>query len=213
MIKNNNLKKMSILTIFYCFIVLIIYPKYYFLIWNIFLAYIPFYLSFKYKNLKNKIIKAINLFLGIIFFPNAIYLFTDLIHIQNMKFYTRNLRNVEYIMKIEAWIKLSLIFIAVLIALKLSYLTIKNYSNISKTIYYKHLIYVFMSFLTGIAVFVGRFVRLNSWDLITHPITTFITIIRQLRVENLSFIILFALIQYFVIILEDNNFFNEKNML
>lgn len=193
---NKILKKYSFIILIYIIILLIIYPKYYFLIWNIFLAYIPFLLSF--IKIKNKFFKCINNLIALVFFPNVIYLFTDLIHISVMKYYVKDTQGIRYIMNFTNWIRLSLIFVAVLIAIKLSYISLNNFIVNYR---FKHIIYVFISILTGVAVYIGRFIRLNSWDLILNPFNTLIIIFKNINSDTIQYILLFAIIQYIVLII------------
>lgn len=193
---NKILKKYSFIILIYIIILLIIYPKYYFLIWNIFLAYIPFLLSF--IKIKNKFFKCINNLIALVFFPNVIYLFTDLIHISVMKYYVKDTQGIRYIMNFTNWIRLSLIFVAVLIAIKLSYISLNNFIVDYR---FKHVIYVFISILTGVAVYIGRFIRLNSWDLILNPFNTLIIIFKNINSDTIQYILLFAIIQYIVLII------------
>ena len=193
---NKVFKKYSFIIMLYIIILLVIYPKYYFLIWNIFLAYIPFLLSF--IKIKNKFFKCINNLVALVFFPNVIYLFTDLIHISVMKYYVKDIQGIRYIMNFTNWIRLSLIFVAVLIAIKLSYISLNNFIVDYR---FKHVIYVFISILTGVAVYIGRFIRLNSWDLILNPFNTLIIIFKNINSETIQYIILFAIIQYIVLII------------
>lgn len=193
---NKILKKYSFIILIYIIILLIIYPKYYFLIWNIFLAYIPFLLSF--IKIKNKFFKCINNLIALVFFPNVIYLFTDLIHISVMKYYVKDTQGIRYIMNFTNWIRLSLIFVAILIAIKLSYISLNNFIVDYR---FKHVIYVFISILTGVAVYIGRFIRLNSWDLILNPFNTLIIIFKNINSDTIQYILLFAIIQYIVLII------------
>ena len=193
---NKILKKYSFIILIYIIILLVIYPKYYFLIWNIFLAYIPFLLSF--IKIKNKFFKCINNLMALVFFPNVIYLFTDLIHISVMKYYVKDSQGIRYIMNFTNWIRLSLIFVAVLIAIKLSYISLNNFIVNYR---FKHVIYVFISILTGVAVYIGRFIRLNSWDLILNPFNTLIIIFKNINSDTIQYILLFAIIQYIVLII------------
>ncbi|WP_064590623.1 DUF1361 domain-containing protein [Streptobacillus moniliformis] len=193
--------KYSLISLGFAILSNLIYPRYYFLTWNLFLAYIPFYISNIKK--KNIFVDAFLAFVALIFYPNAVYLFTDLIHISNLSFYKRGVK-VVYLMNYSNWIKVSLIFLAVIISMKLSYLAINNYAKkyrMNKIT--KYAFYSVISFLTGLAVFVGRFIRLNSWDLFIYPHRTFYTFIKQINTENIKYILLFAFIQLFVIILEE----------
>lgn len=197
---NKIFNKYTLITAIYCIFVLFVYPNYKFLVWNMFLAYIPFLLSFGFGKLKFKILEYINIFVALIFYPNAIYLFTDLIHISRFRFFEKD-NHRAYIMDFENWLKLGLIFVAVIIALKLSYFAIKNYTNRYKK--NEYIIYIVVSLLVGIGVFLGRFIRLNSWDLFTNPIDVFFNIIKIINVENIKYILLFAFIQLIIILIEN----------
>lgn len=199
---DKNFKKYTVFILIYVISLLSIYPRYYFLIWNIFLAYIPFFLSYLDNYIKNKYVRLFNVLISLIFYPNAIYVFTDLIHISRVKYYTKINDIVKYNMNILVWIKLALIFIAVLIAMKLSYISIKNYVNKINSIF-KYPIYIIISLLSGLAVFIGRFIRLNSWDLALRPIETIFIILKQINEKNIGFILIFIIIQFVILVLED----------
>lgn len=199
---NKIFKKYTIMTLIYFLLVVIFYPKYYFLIWNVFIAYIPFLLSFGFGKLKYKILEYINMFIVLIFWPNAIYIFTDLIHISVMRFYKKT-DTVTYIMNFNNWIRLSLIFIAVLVAVKLSYYTVHNYVKNKKNKKNKYTIYAVLSLISGLAVFVGRFGRLNSWYLFQNPIQITMTVLSYMKVENIKYMLFFALIQFIVLLIEE----------
>lgn len=206
---NKTLKFYTILISIFCILILAVYPKYLYLVWNMFLAYVSFYLSFNYITLKNKYIKGLNVFLALIFYPNSIYLFTDLIHISRLKFYAFNGKSTEYIMNFEAWLYLCILFISCFLAVKLSCITIKNYVSYFG---HKHKIYITVSLLTGIAVFIGRFIRLNSWDLIIHPFKTTIVILSHITAENIKYMALFFIIQMFVIYIENESSITENSL-
>ena len=58
------------------------------IVWNIFLAYLPLLFStLVYKN-RNKFTEIFKMFIWLIFWPNAIYVVTDYIHLQNIDFYS-----------------------------------------------------------------------------------------------------------------------------
>ena len=90
---NSNRKINSVLLLFtiHCFILLIVRVKlthsiYHFsLVWNLFLAFIPYffisYLKTQITIQKSKIKTLLLLFVWLLFLPNSFYLLTDLIHL------------------------------------------------------------------------------------------------------------------------------------
>jgi uncharacterized membrane protein len=71
------------LNIISCIVLRTIYPAY--LIWNLFLAYLPYLFSqYLQKSIDNKRPRWVQIFLGaawLFFFPNTIYVLTDFIHL------------------------------------------------------------------------------------------------------------------------------------
>lgn len=201
MTKDKNFILHTFLFFVFSLFIFFFYNRYIYLVWNIFLAYIPFFLSFHYIKTKNILIKLVNIVVSLIFYPNCIYVFTDLIHISKMNYYSRSNGTIMYNMDFEIWYRFAIIFVAVIIALNMSYITIKNYTKNIKLESLKYLIYILVSILSGIAVFIGRFIRLNSWDLFIHPIQNTKIILSNISADTLPFILIFAFIQLFVIII------------
>lgn len=140
-----------------------------YLIFNCGLSFIPYILTSYCANNKDRVlICTIITLIAIIFYPNALYMFTDLTHIRTSDYYTIVHGSVQYNMDYLTWIKLGAEVSMVTLSLILSY---ESFINILKTINcYEHIvaaliILVFFSVLTGIALYLGRFLRLNSWDI------------------------------------------------
>ncbi len=56
-------------------------PAYLFLIWNLFLAWLPLQFILKFSTTKHQGLQAVLLSLTVLFLPNAPYLITDLFHL------------------------------------------------------------------------------------------------------------------------------------
>ena len=54
---------------------------------------------------------------------------------------------------------------------------------------------IFGSFLSSLAIYIGRYDRLNSWDLVSHPTLVFERLAAALQRERLLFILGFTFIQ------------------
>lgn len=136
-----------------------------FLGWNMVLATVPLILSQIYNNQKSNPLKMGLAFLFVLFFPNTIYILTDFIHFQNYTFFI-DYPSV-YAFQIIDWIVFTHILIGGLLASKIGVISIKlmlhNYENLNHR---KQFILISTLFiLSSIAIFIGRFLRFNSWDI------------------------------------------------
>lgn len=129
--------------------------------WNIFLGLLPFYFAIKAKASSNKYVRYFNTFLWFIFLPNAPYLITDLIHIQ------LNPRNAGFVLYLVAILSftglLSWLFSVRLMLARLP-LMLQSWESVRK---YGYLV---LCILSGVGVAMGRFGRLNSWEVFYQPV-------------------------------------------
>lgn len=169
-----------------------------FLAWNMTLATVVFFLSdilaYLFNKKVNKIIIAPVFILWVIFFPNSIYILTDFIHFQNYSFF-QNYRDI-YNFEIENWLVFTHITIGAIYAAKMGIESIKNIEDelkkITKKYYFLFLSALFI--LSSIAIFIGRFLRFNSWNFFQV-----FRIIRELMAQGLfmyEFIALFVIIHW-----------------
>ncbi|MBC3844846.1 DUF1361 domain-containing protein [Winogradskyella echinorum] len=134
---------------------------YLFLVWNIFLAFIPYIITM-YLNTKTNLSK---LKLGFWFFiwlallPNAPYIVTDLIHIR--------IGNHTLL-----WLDVMVILSFALSGLLLFYLSIRDMEKLI-AVKFKQIpittLSILIMFLCGFGVYLGRFLRYNSWEIISNP--------------------------------------------
>lgn len=136
--------------------------KFIFLIWNIFLGWIPFVCSsYVVRNLESKLSPKllIYIFITIAFLPNAVYLITDLIHLKPRA-------------DVALWYDAILLFCFSLLGLIYSTISLINIERISKYYLPKKWVLPLMFFLifgSGYGVYLGRVLRWNSWDALVHP--------------------------------------------
>jgi len=131
--------------------------------WNLFLAFMPWLLSsFLILNpnyQKNKIIVVTLLFFWLLFFPNAPYILTDLIHLEGKK-------------NVELWFDLILILSFAWTGLLFGLLSLMDIEKILRKTLSKNWVNFIVSFLLFIGsfgIYLGRFLRWNSWDIIREP--------------------------------------------
>jgi uncharacterized membrane protein len=134
-----------------------------FLAWNLFLAWIPFMVSTLFKKAGAAAVwKQFALFfIWLLFFPNALYIVTDLIHL-------------EMETSIPKWFDAVLLFsscitgllMAFVSLLRVEYFLSKKFDNIRV-----HALMIVILFASSFGVYLGRFLRWNSWDVIRHPVS------------------------------------------
>ncbi|SRR5579883_684924 len=159
------------------------------ILWNLFLAVIPLVLSFwlfRRKTDRRSLIWWVIWVVFIAFLPNAPYLLTDIIHL------IRGTR-----MGYATWI-IALVFIPIHLIAILGGFEAYVVSLINQGYYLKRLgfrQYVLWSELAvhalcAIGIYLGRFRRLNSWDLVTSPGNVLVITINDLTAKRPLLVIL-----------------------
>ena len=130
-----------------------------FLIWNIFLGAIPLFISLNLNNAIKKNLQWIMFAVWLIFFPNALYIITDLVHLKERH-------------PVPLWFDIILIISAASNGLFFAYISLcrvelflRSKFNNKKT----ELILFTSLFLGSFGVYIGRFLRWNSWDIVVNP--------------------------------------------
>ncbi|WP_339626828.1 DUF1361 domain-containing protein [uncultured Winogradskyella sp.] len=165
----NKFKTLTLITVALAFSVIVLMVRmklnksffFLFLVWNVFLAIIPYAITMYLTSLQ----KISKLSLGfwflawLAFLPNAPYIVTDLIHIK--------IGNNAML-----WLDVLVILSFALSGLFLFYLSIidmqgiisKNFKRVPVTSATTVIL-----FLCGFGVYLGRFLRYNSWEIISQP--------------------------------------------
>lgn len=138
-----------------------------FLTWNLFLAWIPFLLAFVLFEMNNNgtsRIKKVGVFAAwLLFFPNSPYILTDLFHLR--------LRS-----EIPLWFDLVLILSFAWNGLLLGYSSLMEIQKVLRTRLSVGIVNFFIAgllVLCSFGIYLGRYPRYNSWDILTNPITLF----------------------------------------
>lgn len=168
----NNYKKIFIYFLFYmalyaCVIYFNFNIKY--LLFNVGLSFIPYLLSSLCVNMKHKGLICVPITLvSIVFYPNTIYMFTDLIHIRSREFYSYSGGEMVYVTNYLNWVKLGVMVLLVVLSLVLCFESFINILKIIRCYKYKFASFIMLilfSVLSGVAVYIGRFLRYNSWNI------------------------------------------------
>lgn len=162
---------------------------YSFFIWNIVLAAVPYYISSKLKYQKRLTSKAFTLlFLWLLFYPNAPYIITDLFH------YTQR-------SPVPYWYDLLICVSAVWNGLILgltSLLQVEQFLNLHLKPLSVKVFTLFSFILCGYGIYLGRYLRFNSWDIISNPYNLVMSCLERVihpfqHIATWSFTFLFAL--------------------
>jgi len=136
---------------------------YIFLIWNLFLAAVPWLITsvlhLRGKPIKHPLILSSIVISWLIFFPNAPYILTDLYHIRLKS-------------GMPLWYDLMLILSYAFTGLIFGFISLRNIERILKPKLSGAWIVVgsiLALFIASFGVYLGRFLRWNSWDLLHHP--------------------------------------------
>lgn len=136
--------------------------RYLSIIWNLFLAWIPFAISFNFKQLpvKNKVQQLLVFFCWLIFFPNALYIITDLIHLNEDT-------------SVPIWFDAAFLFSSAFVGLLMAFVSLARAENYLLHYFNCNMVRVvlipILLFVSSFGVYLGRFERWNSWDVITNP--------------------------------------------
>ena len=140
---------------------------YLFLVWNLFLAMVPWMISslmtHRYRLSGQVSLRSFVLLapLWLLFFPNAPYIITDLFHLRYLK--TPAIWFDVMLVMSYAWTGLliglrSLSQMEVILGQWFSRLSVVFFST-------------FVLFLSAFGIYLGRFLRWNSWDILNDPVT------------------------------------------
>jgi uncharacterized membrane protein len=135
--------------------------RYVFLVWNLFLAWIPYgfslmvgWLHYHYPNRLLPLLPLAAIWL--LFFPNAPYIVTDLIHLRQGSWFP-----LWYDVGLIATFAWTGCFLAI-VSLNLMQRVVKAFTNTVIS----WLFVVVVLLLNGFGIYLGRFGRWNSWDIL-----------------------------------------------
>ena len=167
------------------------------LVWNLFLAWIPFVLAYvaymlSWRKPMMYIVIPIFAFLWLIFFPNAPYILTDLQHLG------------QYSGHVPIWYDVIVLIWFSWTGMLLGIVSLNLMQEIIKREIGRRAGWIFVLFvacLTSVGMYLGRFVRLNSWDILRDPLQLASNVSDWLEdpsLRSVGFILLYTLFFIFV---------------
>lgn len=137
-------------------------PMYLFLVWNLMLAMIPWLMTtwtgFHTKKMSGPA-RLVGTVLWILFFPNSPYILTDLFHLHKPG-------------DMPLWFDLIMILSFATTALVFGLWSLHALETALRNTYKSWQVEIFivcMLFASGFGVYLGRYLRFNSWDLFSMP--------------------------------------------
>ena len=143
------------------------------LIWNLFLAWIPFILAYiahavSWRRIWVYLVVPFIAFIWLIFFPNAHYMLTDLQDLARQA----GEAPLWYDVIIVVWCSWTGMLLGVISLYLMQDIITRTYSR------FIGWAFVFViSGLSSFGIYIGRFVRLNSWDILQDPAETAMNIL------------------------------------
>ncbi len=132
-----------------------------YLIWNLFLAWIPYIISLYFIKKDIPINHFVPFFiLWLLFFPNAPYLVTDVFHIAS---------SLSPLLWYDSLLFFFFGWIGLLMGM-LSLFNIHQYLKAHLTHSVSELIIFAICFISSFGIYLGRFERWNSWDIFINPL-------------------------------------------
>lgn len=135
--------------------------RYLFLNWNLFLAILPWITIqwLKHRSTHSFVMLGMIAF-WLLFFPNSPYILTDLFHLQKS-------------FGMPIWYDLIMIVSFAWTGLLFGFLSLMDLEEIVQQRFPKihfRVVIIVLFFITSFGVYLGRFLRWNSWDIIANPI-------------------------------------------
>ena len=184
------------------------------LIWNLFLAWIPFILAYiahtvSWKRIWLYLAIPVIAFLWLIFFPNAPYMLTDL---QDLARAGGVGAPLWYDVLIVVWCSWTGTLLGVI--------SLYLMQDIISRTFGRSIGWVFVFIISGLSsfgIYIGRFVRLNSWDILQNPAETAVEILGlvidpSMRLAAFTILYTFFFLFLFVLLYSFSHMLQEQTV-
>lgn len=151
--------------------------QYDFLAWNLFLAWIPLFIAvflshYKSAGKLNLVALILGLVMWLLFFPNAPYIITDLLHLNHKTSYV-----------IPIWYDALMLFSFAFAGLQAGFFSLFFIQQLLNQYLNEKIVWGMIGLslaLTGYGLYLGRILRWNSWDILTHPLDLLMSVFYHL---------------------------------
>lgn len=163
------------------------------LTWNMFLALAALDLAILSSWTKQSLVKILAAVCWLFFYPNTFYMVTDIVH---MHFASTVLWQRDSMILFMLYVP-SILF-GVMTGVESLRLIFKGFAI--KSYWLRLLLIGGLSFLSSFAIHIGRYARLNSWDIFTRPMVVIDEMLAVISWAALPFILGFTFIQIMVLV-------------
>lgn len=163
------------------------------LIWNMFLALAALDLAILSSWTKQPLVKILAAVCWLFFYPNTFYMVTDIVH---MHFASTVLWQRDSMILFMLYVP-SILF-GVMTGVESLRLIFKGFAI--KSYWLRLFLIGGLSFLSSFAIHIGRYARLNSWDIFTRPMVVVDEMLAVISWAALPFILGFTFIQIMVLV-------------
>ena len=170
-----------------------------FLLWNLFLAWLPLGMSYMASSVVNKrrfiaLVLTLAVILWLLFFPNAPYIVTDLFHLRHPR------ANVPiwFDTLLINWFAWTGVLLGVFSLFIMHDIVRKAFGRITGWVFV-----LIVGTLSSVGIYIGRFLRWNSWDIILHPylrLREFFYYATHPSLQSIMFISVFSALFIFIYI-------------
>lgn len=204
---NRNKKNNQVLFFYclYCLSLLIVRAQLtnsiylFFLLWNLFLAGIPYAVTSHLQTLEflglSKIKTAGLVIVWLAFIPNSFYIITDLVHLVNSE-------------GSIFWLDLIILSSYALAGFAFGILSLLDFEKLARQFISEritNLIIPIICFLCGVGIYIGRILRYNSWDIISNPVDLTIDLVEAaFSLKSILFAVHFGVFIYFSFLIKKN---------
>lgn len=178
--------------------------SYLYLVWNLFLAWVPFVLSiliisiyytYRNRNSRNVGITLLGV-LWLFFYPNAPYIITDYIHIRGINFYLfQGGRFIGFNEDLLVWFDFVMNSLFIFTGFLLGFASLYIMQKVISSRFSSAISWGFVTatlVLSSFGIYLGRFIRWNSWDVIANPNALLRSVLDSLHKQAFSFTLLFS---------------------
>ncbi|WP_159721154.1 DUF1361 domain-containing protein [Enterococcus sp. CSURQ0835] len=189
-----KINQLRLILFSYCLLMLVLKTPFSFMSLNVFLAWLPLEAGHFLQQAKRPAVKFFCAAVWLLFFPNIPYLLTDAIHLKILTLYRPG---GHFELQPIQWSFFALLIVPIVclvgLGMKQVFMIISRF-KVDK-LWQKWLLLIVIAVLSSLAIFIGRFDRIHSIELVLRPIHTLRLLLGNWSQAKLLFVGLFTGLQ------------------